>query len=113
MAEGTKFALKLQPVTAQRIGETVNATWEEFDMGGGWWTIPAQRTKNKLAHRVPLSPLTLELLEKIHFLSSSTPLLFPSPRAGNAITETAMAHAIRRNFEAWGIGDLTPALSRW
>jgi integrase len=35
----------------------------ETDDDGKVWTIPASRTKNKLLHEVPLSPLALELLE--------------------------------------------------
>ena len=36
MAEGTKLALKLQLVTAQRKGEVVSAAWEEVDLVEGW-----------------------------------------------------------------------------
>lgn len=108
MAEGTKLALKLQLVTAQRIGEIVNATWGQFDLGNSWWTIPAERAKNKLAHRVPLSPLALDLLEQLRVLSGSTLWLFPSPRGDKPMTETAMGHAVRRNLEDFRINPFTP-----
>ena len=45
---------KLQILTAQRVSEVRLMRWEDID--GLWWTIPATVTKNKLAHRVPLSP---------------------------------------------------------
>ena len=48
--------------TAQRPGEVCTAEWTEID--SEWWTIPGGKTKNGLAHRVPLSSLALEILSK-------------------------------------------------
>ena len=47
MAEGTRLALKLQLLTAQRNGEIVGAEWTEFDLKASAWTIPAEKAKNK------------------------------------------------------------------
>jgi integrase len=96
MAEGTKIALKLQLVTAQRKAEIVSAAWDEIDLNGKWWTIPAEKAKNKMAHRVPLSPLALELLQQAKALSSDSHWVLPSPRAGKHITPEAVDHALRR-----------------
>jgi integrase len=41
----------------------LGATWDEMDLTSGWWTIPAARSKNGLAHRVPLSPKALDVLK--------------------------------------------------
>src|SRR5690606_8378377 len=30
-----------------------------------WWTIPAASSKNKLAHRVPLSPLAISIISRL------------------------------------------------
>ncbi len=49
----TLFRIRL--LTAQRGGEVHGAAWAEFDVTSGWWTIPAERSKNGLAHRVPLA----------------------------------------------------------
>jgi integrase len=38
MAEGTKLAIKLQLVTAQRKAEIVSAAWDEIDWTDKWWT---------------------------------------------------------------------------
>ena len=54
---------KLRLVTAQRGGEVLNMRRSEID--ADWWTIPAERSKNKLAHRVPLSELALEVLGSV------------------------------------------------
>ena len=59
MSEPTRICLKLQLVTAQRKGELIIAEWNEFDLNNGWWTIPSEKAKNNLSHRVPLSSLAL------------------------------------------------------
>jgi len=96
MAEGTKLALKLQLVTAQRKGEIVSAAWEEIDLLEGWWTIPGEKSKNNLPHRVPLSPLAVELFQAAKFIAGDLPWVFPSPRGGKHITPEAIDHALRR-----------------
>jgi len=46
---------KLRLLTAQRGGEVASMRWADVDLAGGWWLIPATSSKNRLAHRVPLS----------------------------------------------------------
>ena len=88
-----KLALKLELVTAQRKGECCAAAWEEIDLEDGWWTIPGEQTelrlhhgveeglaKNKLPHRVPLTPLAIEIFQAAKALSGDSPWVFPSPR---------------------------------
>ena len=104
MSLAIKLALRLELVTAQRKGELVGATLPEFDFEGNIWTISAERSKNGIAHRVPLSPLALELIQDAHTLadkSKQTPTegaewLFPSPRGDAPITPTAVNHALRK-----------------
>lgn len=50
-----RAVFKLRLLTAQRGGEVLSMRWEDLDLDGGWWTIPAERAKNGLSHRVPLS----------------------------------------------------------
>ena len=96
MAEGTKLALKLQLVTAQRKGEVVSAAWEEVDLVEGWWTIPGHTSKNALPHRVPLSPLAIEPFQAANVFSGDSPWIFPSPQGNQHITPKAVDHALRR-----------------
>jgi hypothetical protein len=49
-------------LTAQRVGEVSSMEWAEIDLKRGWWTIPAAKAKNRLAHRVPLTGMALELI---------------------------------------------------
>lgn len=105
---GSKLALKLQLLTAQRCGEVSGAPWNEFDLVDGWWTIPPERAKNKMTHRVPLSKMTKDLLAEIKKVSGDSPWLFPSPRRGKPIGETALAHAVKKNLPVFGIPPFTP-----
>ena len=51
---GAYFKLRL--LTAQRGKEVGAMRWQDVDLDGRWWTIPADVAKNGLSHRVPLSP---------------------------------------------------------
>ncbi len=121
-----RLALKLQLATAQRKGEVTGAEWSEFDIEEEKvWTIPAAKAKNGMAHRVPLSPLAIELLKEIKAAPpkkgkrKKAPIsegetaerprwLFPSPRGGKPITGPAVDHAMRDNLDELGIAEATP-----
>ncbi len=62
-----RFRLVL--VTAQRGGEVNSMKWT--DISENMWTIPAEHSKNGLAHRVPLSALALEILGTLPASTSS------------------------------------------
>ncbi|MEW6387412.1 MAG: tyrosine-type recombinase/integrase [Thermodesulfobacteriota bacterium] len=103
MTDSIKLALKLELVAAQRKSETVSAAWDEFDFAEGWWTIPGLKTKNRIPHRVPLSPLAVEILEAAKTLSGDSPWVFPSPRTNRHITPEAVNHAVRRRRGSLGL----------
>ncbi len=116
LARGTRLALRLQLATAQRTGEIVRASWEEFDLRHGWWTIPAERSKNGLPHRVPLSRCSLAILAAARSLSDQSPFVFPSPRlvrrdgtmAIRPIAPAALTRAVARNLDHFGGTHFTP-----
>ncbi|MFZ5449963.1 MAG: tyrosine-type recombinase/integrase [Thermodesulfobacteriota bacterium] len=95
ITEGIRLALKLQLVTAQRKGEVISSAWGDFDLDEGWWTIPAEKAKNGLPHRVPLSAMALDLLQTAKTIAGDSPWVFPSPRGPRHITPTAVDHALR------------------
>lgn len=89
ISQPIRLALQLQLATAQRKGEVIDAKWTEFDIAGGIWTIPGERAKNGMPHRVPLSPLTLAVLDEIRVMSPASggqKWLFPSSRRKGPIT---------------------------
>ena len=57
--------IRLRLLTAQRGGELHGARWEEVDLTTAWWTIPGDRSKNGLSHRVPLSPQALRVFRQL------------------------------------------------
>ena len=109
MIKEIQLALKLQLITGQRKGEVAGAEWKDLDLKGRWWTIPKEKSKNNLPHRVPLSPLALKILKEIKKLPKDSPFLFPSPTKENAhITEPAIDRAIRNNRELFDIDHFVP-----
>ena len=72
--------LKLALLTAQRRTEVLGMRWDELDIEAGWWTIPADRAKNKLAHRVPLAPQALDLLRGLKKTSGKSEYIFPGSK---------------------------------
>ena len=108
MEKYTTLALKLQLITAQRKGEVAGAEWVNFDLKDGWWTIPAEKSKNGLPHRVPLSSFAIETLNELKIISGDSKWLFPSPRNGQHIAETSVDHAVRANVEHFKIDHFTP-----
>ncbi len=58
----TQIALKLMALLYPRPGELRCATWSEFDLARGIWTVPAERTKMRREHRKPLPGEAVELL---------------------------------------------------
>jgi integrase len=56
-------AIRLDLLTGARSdSEVFSATWTQFDLTAGIWTKPSSHTKQKKKHRVPLSPVALQLL---------------------------------------------------
>lgn len=72
--EQDQAALKLQLLTATRIGEVVGASWREIDEGRAEWLLPGARSKNKRESLVPLSSLALKVL---HSLDNVGGFVFP------------------------------------
>jgi len=103
MSAGSRVSLKLILVTAQRKGEVLNSEWKEFDLENRIWTIPAEKSKNGLAHRVPLSALALRLLAEIKSSSAGSAFLFPSVRDKNTpVVSSTPGKALRKCFPTFG-----------
>ena len=97
MTANIKHALQLVALTAVRSNEAAAAKWDEIDFQRKEWTIPAERTKKRRLHIVPLSTQVVSLLEAQHYLSGHGDYIFPNIRNPHkpTWTETLIA-AIRR-----------------
>lgn len=76
----TRLAMKLIALTFVRTSELIGARWEEFDLEGAEWRIPAERMKMKTPHIVPLSRQALDVLRTLHEIRGLSGLLFPGER---------------------------------
>ena len=83
--EKTASIFRLALLTAQRKGEVLGMAWSELDLDAGWWTIPAERAKNGLAHRVPLASQAVKLLRSIQSGKHDETLVFRGGRIGKSI----------------------------
>jgi integrase len=77
----TKLAIQLAPHIFVRPGELRHAEWNEFDLEGALWTIPAGKTKMRKDHLVPLSRQSIAILEDLHALTGPNGYVFPSIRS--------------------------------
>jgi len=59
-------ALKLLPLVFVRSSELRYARWDEFDLDGAEWRIPAERMKRKIQHVVPLSRQAVAALKELY-----------------------------------------------
>ena len=100
-SESSKLALEFLVLTAARSGEVRKATWDEIDLGGATWTVPAERMKANREHRVPLSKRALEVLAEAAELSDGSGLVFPGMRPGRPLSENTHAKLLRElGFDA-------------
>ena len=77
--------IRLGLLTGQREGEIMGMRWSELDLEHGWWTIPGERTKNGLIHRVPLVGEALAVLKGIFAGQHDSVLVFPGGRRGQPL----------------------------
>lgn len=94
LSPATRSALRIILLTGQRRSEVVEARKSELELEGPQpvWTIPSERTKNGLLHRLPLCPLAIEEFRKAIAASPpESPLVFPSPSEGSDVPILASA----------------------
>lgn len=108
------FALEFTILCASRSGEVLGADWSEFDRTTKVWTIPAERMKGGIEHRVPLSARALAILDEVEKLKVSN-FVFPGARKGKPLSNMAMTmllkdrmkrtditvHGFRSSFRDW------------
>lgn len=90
-------ALKVAPYIFVRPGELRHAEWNEFDFEAREWRIPAEKTKMKTTHIVPLCSQVMEILLNLKSLASDSNYLFPSIRSTTSpMSENTIVVALRR-----------------
>jgi integrase len=97
----TRLALLLMILTFARTTELRAAQWSEFenlDESEPLWRIPAERTKMRREHLVPLSRQAVAVLGELRVLpgSAASPFLFPSPSRELYMSNNTMLYALYR-----------------
>jgi len=110
-------AVEFLILTAVRSGSVRQAEWSEIDYNKKLWVIPAEHTKAKQEHRVPLQPQAIKLLKSLHKMAGSN-IVFLSPtgkelsdmalsqlmrgmRGRGELTVDAVPHGFRSTFRDW------------
>jgi integrase len=92
-----RAALQLVALTMARPGEVRHMRRAEIVWPKAMWRIPAERTKMRQAHDVPLSRQALAILRELWPLSEGNGLVLPSVRSAiKPLSENAMNSALRR-----------------
>ena len=89
-----KLALEFLILTATRSGEVRHMEWWEIDWGRAIWTIPKERMKAGVVHRVPLPPRAIEILAIRRREEGFSSFVFPS-RNGKPLSDMALTKALR------------------
>lgn len=106
-------AVEFIVLTATRTSEAFLATWDEVDLDGKLWTVPAARMKSGREHRVPLSTAAVKVLKKMTTLGTAG-YVFPGAKAGRPLSNMAglqllermgygafTVHGFRSTFRDW------------
>jgi integrase len=95
-AAAIKLAFELLILTAARTSEIILARWNEIDLEAKTWTVPAERMKAKVEHRVPLSARCLEILKAAKEISGDGEYIFPGRSAKQPLSNMSFLMTLRR-----------------
>lgn len=87
----SRLALEWCILTGTRTKETLGAEWCEIQ--GNTWTVPGERMKKGVAHRVPLSTAALAILDRLRPIGGK--YVFPGQVRGQCLNPTALSQAMR------------------
>ena len=111
-----RYGLLFLALTGVRSADVRQATWEQFDLESDQpiWHIP--KTKNGLAHDVPLCTLAVDILLYAEAMTGGHGLVFPPERGGQymgggrfselmkKMDIDAVPHGFRSSFRNWAGG---------
>ncbi|MBA3254200.1 MAG: tyrosine-type recombinase/integrase [Burkholderiaceae bacterium] len=91
------IALEFLILCAARTGEVIGARWSEIDHDERIWTVPGQRMKAGIEHRVPLPAQALDVLKRAASMRlRGNQHVFPGGREGSGLSNMAMLALLRR-----------------
>ncbi|MET4279134.1 MULTISPECIES: tyrosine-type recombinase/integrase [unclassified Bradyrhizobium] len=105
-------ALMLTILCATRTNETLNARRTEFDLDNATWTIPAERMKAGVEHRVPLSDAAVQLLRALPTIDEN-PYVFPGMKRGKPLSDMSMLEMLRGMREGFTVHGSRSSFQDW
>ncbi len=91
-----RLALEALILTAARSGEIRGATWSEFDLESGLWSVPAERMKMGRVHHVPLAPAAIDAFRRAEaFRAPCTDLVFPGQNLKRPLSDMTLLKVMR------------------
>ena len=100
-------ALKLQLLLGLRRSEVLGATKNEVNLERCVWTLPAQRTKARREHALPIPSLAVRILKRAIGRAGESPWLFPSPAIENVpVRPRSASRALLRLRNDIGLTDV-------
>ncbi len=107
-------ALEFTVLTAARTGEVLGARWAEIDLEAAVWTVPADRMKGGVEHRVPLSTQALAVLGRVSFMPAPDDFVFGDPEDGRPLSNMAMRALMKRmKFERFAVHGFRSTFRDW
>jgi integrase len=101
-----KIAVQLLPHVMLRPGELRLGNWQEIDFDKSVWLIPAERTKMRKPHAVPLSTQAVTLLRELERHSGGVEYMFRGQGKKGPISENTLNQAYKRM--GFGSNEVTP-----
>jgi integrase len=93
--------VRLIMLTGCRPAEALKATWNEFDSEPGFWCKPSAHTKQRKAHKLPLSPPAIELIDRLRTTRKGK-WVFPGDKPGEHLV--ALFHVWHTVRDHAGLG---------
>jgi integrase len=100
--------IRLLLLTGQRRTEVAGMRWSELDIEKRLWTLPADRTKNKRLHTIPLPTQAIGILEAAKLIDGSD-FVFPSTGKSHIVGFSRCKERLDRIMKPakpWALHDL-------
>jgi integrase len=96
-------------LTAARKEEVMDAKWPEIDLQNAVWTVPEDRMKMRIEHRVPLSKPAIAILENMQKKRINEFVFFATIRGTERISEAVFGRLI----EVMNAKNVAAGLPKW
>jgi integrase len=108
------LALRFAVLSAARSGEARGARWNEIDMAGKVWTIPMERMKAGVEHRVPLSDAAVAILTAVQPARKAPDgFVFPGGKKNAPLSDVALSKALAAVAEGFTVHGMRSTFRDW